>query len=268
MKTELAYKKGKSDKVYNIEISSTSNGQFVVNFEYGRRGSKLRPGTKTPNPVSRVKAITIHDDLMREKLTKGYYVVKQHSSLPTSPPPTPAAVSGQSGLMVPAIPFQQPASIVGMLDSTFIGLQVIPTTNQVLIEWQKQKLKIYSFGNFSIEPKLESSLTESFLRENLGDTVLRGFIQNSNVFFVDALILDSKDIQRENTVNRYLMLKNFAHRFNLIIAQLQIDKANKHLQFNAPDNSGKFLLRQLNQPFNSHDVGEWFAYNEVGANSD
>lgn len=62
---------GGSDKVYHAQIEEVSGG-FVVNFQYGRRGSTLQTGAKTTSPVERAKAQKIFDKLVQEKMAKGY----------------------------------------------------------------------------------------------------------------------------------------------------------------------------------------------------
>lgn len=44
----------------------------VVNFQYGAIGSALKPGTKTPAPVSEEEADKIYTKLVKEKMGKGY----------------------------------------------------------------------------------------------------------------------------------------------------------------------------------------------------
>jgi bifunctional non-homologous end joining protein LigD len=47
-------------------------GGYAVNFQYGRRGSSLQSGTKTPNPVTMARAMSVFEALLKEKLGKGY----------------------------------------------------------------------------------------------------------------------------------------------------------------------------------------------------
>lgn len=68
----LFYKDAGSDKVYNLRIKEDNSGLFTVDFEYGKRGSKLKDGTKTPSPVSLEEAQKIYDNLLKEKTAKGY----------------------------------------------------------------------------------------------------------------------------------------------------------------------------------------------------
>lgn len=67
----LYYRDGGSDKVYHAQIEAKDDG-YVVNFQFGRRGSTLQSGTKTVSPVSLDKATKIFDKLVQEKTAKGY----------------------------------------------------------------------------------------------------------------------------------------------------------------------------------------------------
>ena len=69
--TTLYFRQGNSDKIYQAAIEPKDGG-FVVNFAYGRRGSTLSTGTKTPSAVPYDEAKVIYDKLVREKTAKGY----------------------------------------------------------------------------------------------------------------------------------------------------------------------------------------------------
>jgi bifunctional non-homologous end joining protein LigD len=69
--TSLYYRDGGSDKVYHAQIEKADGG-FVVNFQYGRRGSTLQTGTKTATPVDEDKAQKVYLKLIAEKTAKGY----------------------------------------------------------------------------------------------------------------------------------------------------------------------------------------------------
>jgi bifunctional non-homologous end joining protein LigD len=70
-KTSLYYRDNSSDKVYHAQIEEQA-GRYVVNFQYGRRGSTLQAGTKTAVPVDYAKAVKIFEKLVQEKKAKGY----------------------------------------------------------------------------------------------------------------------------------------------------------------------------------------------------
>jgi bifunctional non-homologous end joining protein LigD len=74
--TTLHYIGGTSDKIYKawVENYPTEN-QFIVNFAFGRRGSRLQTGTKTNSSVSLTNATKIYDKLIDSKLAKGYNII-------------------------------------------------------------------------------------------------------------------------------------------------------------------------------------------------
>lgn len=67
----LYFSEGSSDKEYHAQIVERDDG-FVVNFQYGRRGSALAAGTKTASPVSFEAAKKVFSKLVKEKTSKGY----------------------------------------------------------------------------------------------------------------------------------------------------------------------------------------------------
>ncbi len=70
-KINLFYKDGGSDKVYQAQLEEKDGG-WIVNFQYGKRGSALKAGTKTASPVEFEAAKKIYDSLVNEKCRKGY----------------------------------------------------------------------------------------------------------------------------------------------------------------------------------------------------
>jgi len=62
---------------------------YIVTYAYGRRGSNLTTGTKTPHIVTLAQANALHDKLVREKTAKGYQ--------PTGETKAPYQQSGSEG---------------------------------------------------------------------------------------------------------------------------------------------------------------------------
>jgi bifunctional non-homologous end joining protein LigD len=62
---------GNSDKEYHTQLVEATGG-YSVEFQYGRRGSSLNSGTKTPEPLPIEGAQKIYDRLVAEKTGKGY----------------------------------------------------------------------------------------------------------------------------------------------------------------------------------------------------
>lgn len=69
----LYYKQGSSDKVYQASIEP-KDGKYSVNFAYGRRGSTLTSGSKTPVAVNLDAARAIYERLVKEKQARGYTI--------------------------------------------------------------------------------------------------------------------------------------------------------------------------------------------------
>lgn len=70
--TNLFYKEGTSDKTYQVQLSPTDGADWVVNFQYGKRGGPLKSGTKTNAPLPYSKALSIYEKLVSEKTKDGY----------------------------------------------------------------------------------------------------------------------------------------------------------------------------------------------------
>jgi len=68
----LYYREGSSDKVYQAWVAPAAEGLYTVEFAYGRRGSTLKTGTKTQQPLSHNETHQILWKLVRQKMDKGY----------------------------------------------------------------------------------------------------------------------------------------------------------------------------------------------------
>ena len=95
---------GSSDKLYFVDLVQQGSG-WVVNFAYGRRGKTLNQNTKTPDPVPYPQAKRIYDQLVAEKMGKGYHPYHGGGSFPL-----PQARVSSSGA-----PATTPASVVPVL---------------------------------------------------------------------------------------------------------------------------------------------------------
>jgi hypothetical protein len=104
----LWFREGTSDKVYEVDLVELVAGQYVVNFRFGRRGTALKDGTKTPLPVDANKARSIYQKLVDEKLAGGY----QHQSAATAATPPPGAGPYRSA---PPAMAAQGAALIGYL---------------------------------------------------------------------------------------------------------------------------------------------------------
>lgn len=81
-KVKLSFTQGASDKVYEVDLCEQPGNEinrYWVNFRYGRRGSRLREGTKTPIPIDFTQAEAIFKSVVVAKTNKGYVEADPHS---------------------------------------------------------------------------------------------------------------------------------------------------------------------------------------------
>jgi hypothetical protein len=97
----LWFREGTSDKLYEVDLVEVATGQYVVNFRFGRRGTALKDGTKTPLPLPLDKARGVYQKLVDEKLAGGY----RTGPAPTGPVSTPASPAPRTSIPgAPAAP--------------------------------------------------------------------------------------------------------------------------------------------------------------------
>ncbi|MEP6923456.1 MAG: WGR domain-containing protein, partial [Pyrinomonadaceae bacterium] len=88
--TQLHFREGNSDKIYEVDLCETAENQFVVNFRYGRRGADLKEGVKTTTPVAQAEAEKVFQKLVDEKTRKGYSAVSNTGDAPAEAKPKTA----------------------------------------------------------------------------------------------------------------------------------------------------------------------------------
>lgn len=98
--TILYFTKDGSDKVYQASIVP-SGDQFLVNFNYGRRGASMQTGSKTKMPVSIAAARTVYNKLIAEKRAKGYTTAEDGTP---QMPAVKVAANKYANLTIPTFP--------------------------------------------------------------------------------------------------------------------------------------------------------------------
>ncbi len=85
----LVFTRGRSEKVYEIDLCAVGGDRFVVNYRYGRRGKPLKEGTQTVEPVSEAKARAEFRKLVEQKQAQGYVGGPSFAPAPPEPEPEP-----------------------------------------------------------------------------------------------------------------------------------------------------------------------------------
>jgi hypothetical protein len=142
----LYFKEGNSDKVYEIDLCDAGNDKYVVNFRYGKRGSQLKEGSKTPVPVSLEAAEKIYDTVETEKLNKGYTT---SSSGVSDIPPKTAFTLDTTNLLINTnwmgMPPSRNKAILQRLHSAVNG-----TAGNAKFKWKLSRI-IWKAGEYKIQ---------------------------------------------------------------------------------------------------------------------
>jgi predicted DNA-binding WGR domain protein len=109
----LYYREGSSDKVYQAAIEPKNN-LYIVTFAYGRRGTTLQTGIKTPTPVDLPTAEALFEKLVREKTSKGY--TPAEAGTPYQQPDQPNISSGLRPQLLNAIDEAEASKLISSPD--------------------------------------------------------------------------------------------------------------------------------------------------------
>jgi bifunctional non-homologous end joining protein LigD len=193
-KISLYYRQGSSDKEYHAQLDQVDGG-FVVNFQFGRRGSTLQAGTKTPVPVPYDRAKKIYDKLVAEKKSRGYTEGEDG---------TPYQGSEQTGRQSGLLP-----QLLNAIDETRLN-QLIAANDWCMQEKKDGwRLLVRKVGNLieGINRKGTfvgmSEAIEQAVREIAGDFVLDGEAIGDVYWVFDLLELDREDLRNSSVAHRF-----------------------------------------------------------------
>jgi bifunctional non-homologous end joining protein LigD len=197
----LYFKEGVSDKVYNATIEEIKDG-YVVNFSYGRRGSALKAGTKTNNPVTKEQAKKIFDSLLKEKTGKGYKKLEgegQNIIVPENLPDTPTE---SKCVLLNSIEESQVEKYLN--DDNWLAQSKYDGVRFMLYK-EDQKVSAYNrrglFANIPVAIWNDSQKCKNFL--------IDGELIGENYYVFDVLQYEDKEIVELPLVERLKFLENF-----------------------------------------------------------
>ncbi|MCB1133675.1 MAG: WGR domain-containing protein [Verrucomicrobiae bacterium] len=225
----LYYREGPSDKVYQVTLHPKDDG-YVVDFDYGRRGSTLTTGTKTRSPVDHSKAKSIFDKLVQEKTAKGY--TPGESGTPYQRTAQERQVSDIQPQLLNAVEEHQVNDLINDPD---YYMQEKMDGRRLLI--RKQKGEVTGINRQG----LLVSLPEPLITEASAcavDFLMDGEAIGDHLHAFDLLFLGDEDIRGNRYAERYLHLMNllasFQHRHITMVPS----------QFTAPDKRAHHVLLQ------------------------
>lgn len=190
----LYHREGPSDKVYQVQLESVEGG-FVVNFQFGRRGSTLQSGTKTPSPASSENALKIYDRLVAEKKGKGY------TEGTNGTPYQGSEQTGRQSYLLPQLSNAvDDSQIEELLADDRWCMQEKKDGRRLLI--RKAGAVIEGINRKGIIAEMSEVIVEA-VRQMRGDLVLDGEAVGDVYWAFDLLELDRKDLRGHGVTQRF-----------------------------------------------------------------
>ena len=197
--TSLYYRAGRSDKVYQAAIEETREG-FLVSFAYGRRGSTLKTGTKTPQPVPREKAIAIHDKLVASKWAKGYRISGGGPATPYRPSPHDGLDTGIHCQLLNPV---EESEVSRLLTDTRHCLQEKHDGRRLLV--RRQGDEIIGINRRGLAVALPETIRQA-VAELPCDVLLDGEAIGDTLHVFDILEADGTDLRQHRYIDRHSTL--------------------------------------------------------------
>ena len=185
----LFFQQGTSDKEYHIQLEK-DNGGYVVNFQYGRRGSALKSGTKTASPVSLEEAQKIYDKLLNSKVAKGYSVYQSTQQQFSGNPVAPKTVH----------------RLPQLLNMVFTAKEFINDDSYLAQEkrdGERRLIVATPNGTMGLNKKGQEVPLPNKIIDSIDDEcTLDGEIIGDTLFAFDILELNGKDLEGEPCIER------------------------------------------------------------------
>lgn len=131
----LFFQQGSSDKEYHVHLKSAESDLWLVEIQYGKRGSALRSALKTKDPIERSKAEALYEKIVAEQLRQGY--TAESSGIAFQSTPRQALFTGILPQLLNPIDEAQFESILS--DDDWI-LQEKFDGQRLLLRWEKNIL--------------------------------------------------------------------------------------------------------------------------------
>lgn len=219
---KLSYRQGRSDKVYLVQLEQVEGG-YVVNFQYGRRGSTLRAGAKTLNPVPLETARALYDRVVRSQLKDGY--TEGTDGTPYSGTEKAGQISGLQPQLLNAIGEKH---LQKYFDDPAYILQEKKDGNRLMV--QGEQGDITGINRKGLLTAISRSI-EAGVRELIGagETILDGEAIGDVYYVFDLLALNGEDSRPLGYEQRWLRLQLlFGAREGGIVRLLPISRKPWH----------------------------------------
>lgn len=239
----LYYRQGSSDKVYQASIEP-KDGKYSVNFAYGRRGSMLTSGSKTPVAVDYDAARAIYEKLVKEKQAKGYTVGKDGT-------PYQHSDKISSGIQCQLLNPIGDDQIKQLLTDPAFVMQEKWDGRRLLI--QKKGNSITGINRLGLTVAIPQPLQDEISQCPL-DLMIDGEAIGDMLCAFDALLVGEDEISGCRYLERYLRLMNLLASFqhlHIVLVETHFTTEQKREAFNRlkAEGSEGVVFKQIHAPY-------------------
>lgn len=228
----LHFQQGASDKVYHVQIETAGAGGYVVNFQYGRRGSTLQSGTKTTSPVTLQAAQGVFGKLVREKQNKGYQVTNSVTPIRHS---AASVGGGAAAATAPEIEVQllnavEETQLETLFRNPNVGAQEKYDGNRMVL--RKKNGEAVAFNRRGLRVSLPQAIADAFLSLETDELEFDGEIIGECFYAFDCLNVGGRDLRSEAFLERAINLSRvLTTQPFLIRAPLEVTENGKRALF-------------------------------------
>ena len=201
----LYYRKGTSDKVYRVSLEQESVG-WVVNYEYGRRGSAMTPGTKTKSALAYPQAKKIYDRVVAEQLRQGY--TPGENGVPFQATVREERSTGVTPQLLNPIESNEVSAFIlnrcFVLQEKFDGRRTMIRLLNGIVE---------GINRTGLVVALPESLAQAVAASEATSVILDGELLGDGFVAFDILELDGKDLRGSTYELRLALLSGIANLF-------------------------------------------------------
>ena len=257
----LYFREGNSDKIYQAAIDPERDG---FTFAYGRRGSAMATGSKTPAPVPYDKAKAIYDKLVKSKLAKGY-TPGEDGIVHTGNGQAGRATTIRCQLANPV----DPDRVNAMLANTAIGVQEKLDGRRLLV--LRQEGNITGINRNGLTVAIPSGIHQAVTGLS-HDCLIDGELIGDKLHAFDLLELAGHDLRHQSTAVRlaglYGLLSGLGNHPHLAYVPVYTDTNLKSLAIASvrSANGEGIVFKDMDAPYTSgrpNSGGTWLKWKFV-----
>jgi bifunctional non-homologous end joining protein LigD len=202
----LYFTQGTSDKEYHVELGPKDQG-YVVNIRYGKRGSKLTPGTKTDVPLPYEEAKLVYDGVVKKQKAKGY--TTEESGQPFQASDNEERVSGILPQLLNPIDGERLEDL--LRDDTYVAQEKIYGRRRLI---RKGPAGLAGINRKGLTLKLPEPVAAEANKIE-GYFTIDGELVDDVLYVFDLLELEGADRRDSGFLTRFRLLEELLRRFGL-----------------------------------------------------